>query len=647
VIGIAAQLSFTGAALAQWTPSTAKVLAADPNDTARTQNGRLRKTRYAETNEQATVRLFGDGKTGLYVDMHSGAINGTQPVHRQQASCTPVQLTQAADGSVGATADNTKSKFVTDNVGQDYRNANKPEIVPINGGKNMLLMFNYRPQGTNDTNRYVKVLDAACNAVPITDANGATKKQVLVMHKDNDNCDMHQSGEGPCDIATDANGQTHLTCWAGCNGNGQDDGWLNDITVKCTNDAAGNATGCQVTKNFDVSLCKREERSRGRCSIADADPNTAICTWTEGNDQPQTDGTWIAAVDINPAGQAGESAQTRVLWKKQIEAEKRIEGVRTYSVRANSSRIMTENADGTITRSNQLFIATDDLRGNNTNNRKGGRYLGQNLGVAEATKDGLKWVINMTPSMDMMLGVDATHLTMAHALIQDQGKTIPAMTFLQGSQNGAGGTPPDLKVIAADFASGKFVDYGTHPAGGMYDRHLYSNYLGGNPGNQGRNFAGAQMIRNPFVGVNGNDTKYLMLHALTGKDPADVAKPEIKPTTFISIVALKNPTITPPPPPGMPAMTQTGQNGSGGGQNSQPQAGDPPMPPSPQQPPPSDPPASDNPPPAQDPAPMASDPQTGGFTGGCSMASAGSKSTGFGLMLLGLCLFVVVRRKRA
>ena len=42
-------------------------------------------------------------------------------------------------------------KFVTDNVGQDYRNANKPELVPINAGKNMLLMFNYRPQGTNDT----------------------------------------------------------------------------------------------------------------------------------------------------------------------------------------------------------------------------------------------------------------------------------------------------------------------------------------------------------------------------------------------------------------------------------------------------------------------------------------------------------------
>jgi MYXO-CTERM domain-containing protein len=453
---------------------------------------------------------------------------------------------------------------------------------------------------------------------------------------------MHQSGEGPCDIATDAAGQTHLTCWAGCNGNGQDDGWLNDLTVKCTNDASGNATGCQILKNFDVSLCKREERSRGRCSIADADTNTAICTWTEGNDQPQTDGTWIAAVDISAGGQQGESAQTRVLWKKQIEGEKRIEGVRTYSVRANSSRILTENPDGSLSRSIQLFVSTDDLRGNNTDNRKGGRYLGQNLGVVEATKDGLKWVVNMTPISDMMLGVDATHLTMAHALIQDDTKTVPTMTFLQGSQNGAGATPPDLKVLGVDFTSQKFVDYGTHPAGGMYDRHLYSNYLGGNPGNQGRNFAGAQFIKNPFFGVNGNADKYLMMHALTGKATEDVDKPEVKPSSFLSIVPMHNPKIAPPPPPGMPANA-SGMNGSGGGQNSQPQPQDPPMP-TPPQPQPQDP----ETPPATPTAPMTSsgDANMGGFSGGCSM-SGGADVSGLFFVMLGLAVVGLVRRKRA
>src|SRR5207253_514677 len=158
-------------------------------------------------------------------------------------------------------------------------------IMPINGGKNMLVMFNYQPQGGNDTQRYAKVLDQACQEIPIKNGNGQTVKQVRIMAKNNDDCDMHQTGEGPCDIASDAAGSTHLTCWAGCNGNGTDDGWINDITVDCQSGADGQATGCTIKKNFDASLAQREERSRGRCSTSSDDPNTAICTWTEGNNQ--------------------------------------------------------------------------------------------------------------------------------------------------------------------------------------------------------------------------------------------------------------------------------------------------------------------------------------------------------------------------
>jgi hypothetical protein len=650
VVGMAAQLG-AGVALAQnWTPQALKVTSADPNDTARTENGRLRATRYEETNEQAVVKLFADGKNGLYCEMRSGALNGVQPVHRQQAACTPIALAQNTDGSVSAKTTGT-GQFVTDNIGQDYRNANKPEIMPINGGNNMLLMFNYRPQGTNDTNRYVKVLDKTGKPIPITDVNGVTRKQVLIMHKDNDNCDMHQSGEGPCDVATDANGATHLTCWAGCNGNGQDDGWINDVSVTCTNDTTGNATGCQVVKNFDASLCQREERSRGRCTVADADPNTAICTWTEGNDQPQRDGTWIGAVDIGPNGEPGEGAQSRVLWKKKIEDQKVVNGVRTYSVRANSTRVLLENADGSVARSNQLIIATADLRGNNTNDRKGGRYIQQMLGVAQADKNGLTWVVPMTNISEQVLGIDATHLTMTGALVQDSNKkaTLPAITFLQGSQNGGGLSPADLKVLGVDFTAKKFVDYGTHSAGAPYDRHLYSNYLGGNPRNQGRNFAGSTFVKNPFVGQNGATSKYLLLHALTGKDPADVMKPEIKPSSYVSIMAMENPAALPPPPAGMPAQSQ-GANGSGGGQNSQPQPQDPPMPPPPASP--EQPQAPTDPAAPSDPAPTTPTTSTqGGFSGGCAITALGAPGAADGVSFMfvlgGLALVGLARRRRS
>ena len=86
MVGVAAHLGLSAAtARAEgFTASTAKVYAADPLDVARTQNGRLRKTRYEESQEMAVVKVLGDGQTGLYVQMQSGAIGTTQPVHRQQ-----------------------------------------------------------------------------------------------------------------------------------------------------------------------------------------------------------------------------------------------------------------------------------------------------------------------------------------------------------------------------------------------------------------------------------------------------------------------------------------------------------------------------------------------------------------------------------
>jgi hypothetical protein len=291
-------------------------------------------------------------------------------------------------------------------------------------------------------------------------------------------------------------------------------------------------------------------------------------------------------------------------------------------VRANNSRILTENADGSLTRSNLLFVQTSDLRGNNTNNRKGGRYLQMNLGVARADRSGLSWVVPMTDVTNQMLGIDATHLTEVAVLVQDGAKTLPAMTFAQGSQNG-GSMPADIKVLALDQTAGKFVDYGTHPAGGFYDRFMYSNFLGGNPGNQGRNFAGGIMVKNPFRGQNGSTAKYLLLHAFTGKDPADVSAPEVKPSSYLSIMPTENPQDQPPPPPGMPNPGSAGNNASGGGQNAQPQPGDP--------------------------TPANEMPGTpGGFTGGCSTAAASPVAGAGGfLVLTALCLCYLARRRRS
>jgi MYXO-CTERM domain-containing protein len=620
MVGVAAQIGLAGSAYAEgWTASTLKVYAADPLDVARTQNGRLRKTRYEESQEMAVVKML-DAQTGVFMQMQSGAIGTTQPVHRQQVACTPIKLVKNADGSVGGMVTGT-AKFVTDNVGQDYRNANHIEGYAINGGKNVLLTFNYRPQGTNQTNRYAKVLDSACNIVPVQNAGGTTQKQVVIMQKNNDDCDMHQSGEGAGTVVSDAAGSTHIVYWAGCNGNGQDDGWVNDIQVTSVNAGAA----FKVAKNFDLSVEPQEERSRGRCDVSASDPNTAICTWTAGNNQPQREGTWIGAINIASTGAKGENAQSRLLWKKRIQDQTIFEGVRTYSVRANSSRILTTDATGALLKSDQVIVQTSLLRGNNTNDRKGGRYLAMFLGVATATKAGLTWDIPLTDVTNQMLGIDATHLTEAFSLVQDGAKMIPAMTFLQGSQFGGGSSPADLKILAVDLASKKFVDYGSQKAGGSYDRHLYSNYLGGNPGNQGRNFAGAEFIKNPFA-TAAADPQFLLLHALTGKDAADVLKPEIKGSSYVSIMPMYQPQALPPPPPaGLPNTSNPGANASGGGQNAQPQAGDPT-------------------PANMVPGTPATD---GSFSTGCSMASGQTSASGLFFLLVGVGLVTLARRRRA
>jgi MYXO-CTERM domain-containing protein len=316
-----------------------------------------------------------------------------------------------------------------------------------------------------------------------------------------------------------------------------------------------------------------------------------------------------------------------VIWKKKIGDQKIIGGVRTYSVRANSSRVLAQNPDGSIVRTDMLFVTSDDLRGNNTNNRKGGRYLQQNMGVAKATKAGLEWVIPMTDVTNQMLGIDATHLTFAAGLMEDNGKILPTMTILQGSQNGAAAAA-DFKVMALDLTAKKFVDYGVHAAGGTYDRHLYSNYLGGNPGNQGRNFAGATFVNTAKItGVTAASPKFLMLHALTGKDPSESAKPELKQTGYISVMPMRNPAALAPPPPGAPNTTTQASNGSGGGQNAQPQAGDPT--------------------PANE-MPSAGTPSTpGNFSSGCSMASGSTDVSGLFFLLVGVGIVALARRRRA
>ncbi len=488
---------------------------------------RLRRTDEEQPgNEMPTMAMFADGINGLYFSMNTelpptapgGAVRPA--THRMQLAAVPFSLTQMADGKVTVAPKIAESKFVTNNIGNEYRNANAPCAYPIFGGEFVAVKYNYQANGTNDTKAYLQVFDKT---------GAAVMGQTLLFAKNNDDAFMQQDGKCGEVVTTSPTTQT-LVFYAGANGNGDDDGWFGIRTLTKT------ATGVTLAKVADGSLCPREERSRGNCSVAASDPNTAICTWTEGNTQPQRDGTWMAAVNIG-AGGTGDNVQSRILWKKQIEGRKDIEGIRTYSMRAMHERVIAVNATtGKLENTNQMIWRSGDLRGNNNTNGKGGTYYRSQMGVIEATAAGMKYI---TPLQDVSLtltGLDGTHLGMAPALVGTTNALTPGIIFLGGSHTG-GGTSSQARVVTWDAATNSFASaamMGLAP----HDRHLYPNYLGNNPGNQGRNHSAMQMVANPFVGMNANTDAYLMLAATSGKEAALMMYPERKASAFLSVLPI-------------------------------------------------------------------------------------------------------------
>ena len=75
-----------------------------------------------------------------------------------------------------------------------------------------------------------------------------------------------------------------------------------------------------------------------------------------------------------------------------------------------------------------------------------------------------------------------------------------------------------------------------------YDRHLYPNYLGNNPGNQGRNYAGMDRHQEPVRGRRAGKDAYLMVMASTGKTGDETASAtcldcaKIKLSAYITVI---------------------------------------------------------------------------------------------------------------
>jgi uncharacterized protein (TIGR03382 family) len=493
-----------------------KILGSSKLDLAPVTNSspaRLRRTRNEQPGaEMATVAMFGDNVHGIYFERRSGAINGQLPTDNVQGAMVYFKLVQdATTGVVSAAVDPTvPAKFITNNRGSEQRNFNVPVAHTINGGTAIAITYSYRPN--NRTYRYMQVYNMAGQQI---------MPQTEIYRKTNDDCQMMQDGSGVVHTFDAATLTSHVHAWAGCNGNGADNGWYHGYDI--VTDSATAPTTAKFVDTFDVALCQREERSRGHCTTG-TDPNTAICTWTEGNNQPQRDGVWMAAVDVTPGKYKGTDQQKAILWKQMIggKVDATADGTpRTYAQRAMSERVSLPDASGNLAATDLLIYRYGDAKGNNTDNRKGGTYYRNNVAVIKADKSGMTYVVPMHDMQKDLVGMDGTHMGVGFGVFGTTDKPVPGMILMTGSHNG-GGTAAQMTAVGLDTTAGTMSKVATTTVA-PYDRHMYSNYLGQNPGNQGRNFSHTLTIKNPFVGQAGNKDAFLMVMGTTGKDTTEVA----------------------------------------------------------------------------------------------------------------------------
>jgi uncharacterized protein (TIGR03382 family) len=500
----------TGSAISVMVPAPVKDLA--PVNTA----GRLRRTDQEQPgNEMPAFAFFIDPATGksttngLYFSMTT-ELNGTVAQNRMQLSSTPIKLTQdASTGSVYVEANTAAAKFITANNGNERRNANAPTAMALANGT-IVVKYNYQQNGSGDTKTYFQVYNSAGQQI---------LAQTEAIAHNNDDCSMHQDAEPGVAVQVSKT-VTKLVDWAGCNGNGRDDGWAEVTTL--TFDSATAPTKATFAKVYSLSLAAQEERSRGACTVAAADPSYAVCTWTEGNSQPQRQGVWAAAIDLTAT-----NANNALLWKTQVAG--RIDnnplaatpnnptGRRTYAQRIIQERVSTtDTATGALVPSDKMLITYGDAVGNNNNK---GTYVSRMVGVAQVSKTALTWLSKPTDLATTSLGrIGGTHLG-ATAMITGTG--APGLLFMSGSLNGGGGNAV-TQGVAVDPSTMALTVLGS-TATSPQDMHLYPNYLGNNPGNQGRNHSQLTTIANPFVGQGGSTSKYLLLTASTAKTLATTA----------------------------------------------------------------------------------------------------------------------------
>jgi MYXO-CTERM domain-containing protein len=428
--------------------------------TNRDAEGRDKKgDNYQACAEHATLAQLADGKSIVMFRLASkDQLNGEPVTDRANLACTSVTLTETGPVT-------NIDKYVTQNDGNQYRNAHASVAVPIDGGKAVAVFYNYRPN--NNTERYVQVFDGQCNSL---------SAQTRVMQKNND--DVCASAEnGSHQVYSDVAGLTRVTATCGGNGNNRDDGWQYSVAFQ----AQPNGT-YTAQKEWDLSIEPNEERTRGT-SMVIPEQNLVVTCMSAGNTQPTNKGVRCYGIDTNAAGEQGANANSRLLWRQYV--ARRDGQIYQTQIKMAQSRSVTNEA--TITW--QTLVKR-------RRQSKGDASL--QMARIAVTREGMD--IIALPVTNAFPGGDATHRAMLSVPFGVAGAEQDAIMLVSTSVNGSTNVMANAQMLTWEPTTRQFVRGRTVGLNSAIDNAWISNIYGNNPNTQGRNHIQSRVIENPYFG---------------------------------------------------------------------------------------------------------------------------------------------------
>jgi MYXO-CTERM domain-containing protein len=296
------------------------------------------------------------------------------------------------------------------------------------------------------------------------------------MAKDNDDC-SETNQQDPNVVAEETATTARLYSFEGCNGNGRDDAWINEVVV-----TRSGPTSFSIQKTQDFSIEANEERTRGTM-LATADPTLAVACWTAGNTQPPNQGVRCAGLDTTTA-QA--NLADRLLWRQYLMRRED----QTYRTQIRIGNVI----DNTGAPTSMAIAEYEEIQ--DPGRRRGKGAAERRITAVNFTRTGMDTLT--VPSTNFALGADVTHGTITSGLWGVDGQASSAIFGLYSSVIGQPGSDATMAVYGFNATDRTLVEGRQLSTGAAIDNAWIPNIYGNNPNNQGRNYnALVTGIRNP------------------------------------------------------------------------------------------------------------------------------------------------------